>query len=227
MVLDVFAAGRDLVAPGSRSRDTLGGPPHTPPGLPARPRRIPAISGLPADKIPGPYDVTKLPYRVAVLCYLFDEDDRLLLLHRRKEPNIDRYSPIGGKLELAEGESPHACAIREIEEESGLALDSDELRMMGMVSETAYEGTTHWLIFLFEVTRPVRHAEIPNMEFDEGVLEWVPAKRVSELDIPDTDRRALWPQVQRHRGGFFSIHIDCREDPFTWELLESMGGEPG
>ncbi len=164
---------------------------------------------------------------MAVLCYLFDEDDRLLLLHRRKEPNIDRYSPIGGKLELAEGESPHACAIREIEEESGLALGSDELRMMGMVSETAYEGTTHWLIFLFEVTRPVGHSEIPNMEFDEGVLEWVPARRVAELDIPDTDRRVLWPQVQRHRGGFFSIHIDCRDDPFTWELLESMGGEPG
>ena len=174
------------------------------------------------DSIVGPYDANALPYRVAVLCYLFDEDDRLLLLHRRKEPNSGRYSPIGGKLELEIGESPHACALREIEEEAGLALNPGELSMLGMVSETAYEGTTHWLIFLFEVTRAVAHEEIPEMEFDEGVLEWVPLDQVEQLDIPETDRRALWPTVQEHRGGFFAIHIDCNSDPFEWELLESM-----
>ena len=180
------------------------------------------MTGTPVDMISGPYDVTKLPYRVAVLCYLFDTDGRLLLLHRRKEPNCGRYSPIGGKLELERGESPHACALREIEEESGLALNSDELRMLGMVSESAYEGTTHWLIFLFEVTRPVSPDEIPEMEFDEGILEWVPVDQVESLDIPETDRRVLWPTVQSHRGGFFAIHIDCQQDPFVWELLESM-----
>ncbi|MAJ47297.1 MAG: NUDIX hydrolase [Planctomycetaceae bacterium] len=180
------------------------------------------MTGPPSDKISGPYDVTKLPYRVAVLCYLYDSDGRLLLLHRRKEPNSGRYSPIGGKLELAEGESPHACALREIHEESGLKLDSDEIRMLGMVSESAYEGTTHWLIFLFEVTRPVAPSEIPKMEFDEGVLEWIPVQDVEKLNIPDTDRQALWPAVQKHRGGFFSIHIDCKTDPFNWQLLESM-----
>ena len=61
-----------------------------------------------------------LPYQVAVLCYLFDEQARVLLIHRRKPPNQDLYSPIGGKLQQPSGESPTACAVREIGEDNVL-----------------------------------------------------------------------------------------------------------
>ena len=71
-----------------------------------------------------------LPHRIAVLCYLYDERGRLLLLHRRKNPNIGMYSPIGGKLETSTGEGPHDCAVREIQEETGVEIDHDDLRMM-------------------------------------------------------------------------------------------------
>ena len=40
-----------------------------------------------------------LPYKIAVLCYLFDERGRVLLLYRRKPPNRDLYSSVGGKLD--------------------------------------------------------------------------------------------------------------------------------
>jgi len=164
----------------------------------------------------------ELPHRIAVLCYLYDEAGNLLLLHRNKQPNSGMYSPIGGKLEAAIGESPSACAIREIHEESGVLLGEDEVRLFGLLSETAYEGETHWLIFLFEVTRPVGHDEIPRMQINEGVLEWMPQDKVESLPIPDTDRLALWPEVQRHRGGFFVMHIDCSTDPFTWSTQQSI-----
>ena len=164
----------------------------------------------------------ELPYRIAVLCYLYDADGRLLLLHRKKEPNRGRYSPIGGKLEVAIGESPHACALREIHEESGLQLQDDEIRMLGVVSETAYEGNTHWLIFLFEVTRVIDPSELDRVEFDEGTLEWVPEADVENLPIPETDQRVMWPTVRAHRGGFFMVHIDCSTDPFTWKIQESL-----
>ena len=162
-----------------------------------------------------------LPYKLAVLCYLYDHEGRLLMLHRLKQPNAGMYSPIGGKLETTIGEGPHQCAVREIREEAGIVLREDEVRMIGVVSETAYEGQTHWLIFLFEVTRPIRHDEIANYTFDEGSLEWVPVDQVAELAIPDTDRRIMWPSVREHRGGFFMIHIDCRHTPFTWSVVES------
>ena len=162
------------------------------------------------------------PHRIAVLCYLYDESGRVLLLHRRKAPNSGMYSPIGGKLEVDDGESPYNCAMREIEEEAGIALTSDEIRMSGVVSETAYEQKTHWLIFLFEVTRPIGAGEIASMEFDEGTLEWVEPERVESLDIPATDRQVMWPNVRKHQGGFFVAHIDCRPDPFTWTLDQSI-----
>lgn len=163
-----------------------------------------------------------IPYKIAVLCYLYDASGRVLMLHRRKHPNSGMYSPIGGKLEVDEGESPFICARREIEEESGIVLTPEELRMSGMVSESAYEGETHWLIFLFEVTRTIDPSEIASMEFDEGVLEWVDPERIESLDIPETDRQVMWPQVRRHRGGFFVAHIDCGTDPFTWTLDQSI-----
>ncbi len=166
------------------------------------------------------YSITDLPYKIAVLCYLYDDEDRLLLLHRSKNPNSGNYSPIGGKLEAKVGESPHECAIREIQEESGVVLKPHEVRLSGILSETAYEGETHWLVFLFEVKRPILHAEIESMEIDEGTLEWVHVEDVEKKDIPETDRQIIWKLVKQHRGGFFAVHIDCSSKPFTWTVQE-------
>lgn len=165
-----------------------------------------------------------LPYRIAVLCYLYDEQGHVLLLHRLKEPNAGMYSPVGGKLDFSTGESPHDCALREIREETGIELGHPDVRMNGIVSETGYEGKTHWLLFLFEVTRPIAHEEIAEMSFDEGALEWVPARDVESLDIPETDRKIMWPLVQSHRGGFFMVHIDCTKHPIRWIVQESTEG---
>jgi len=177
-----------------------------------------------------------LPHRIAVLCYLYDEQGRLLLLHRLKAPNAGMYSPVGGKLESGLGEGPHECALREVLEETGVTLRNDEMRLIGVISERAYpvsEGApddkrAHWLLFLFEATRPIGHDEIANYAFDEGTMEWVEIDRVGSLAIPDTDRKVMWPNVLAHRGqngarGFFMAHIDCSVDPFTWRIEESWG----
>ena len=49
-------------------------------------------------------DDQPLPYRIAVLCYLYDDEGRVLLLHRDQQPNIGMYSPVGGKVDIASGE---------------------------------------------------------------------------------------------------------------------------
>jgi 8-oxo-dGTP diphosphatase len=165
-----------------------------------------------------------LPYKIAVLCYLYDSPPgagRVLLLHRVKDPNAGMYSPIGGKLETFRGEGPHECALREIREESGITLGDDEIRLCGIVSERAYEGQTHWLIFLFEVLRAIDPSEIIDYDMREGRLEWVPLDRVASIGIPQTDREIMWPSVQAHRGGFFMVHIDCSTRPMTWRIVES------
>ena len=165
-----------------------------------------------------------LPYQIAVLCYLFDEQGRVLLLHRRKPPNRDLYSPIGGKLERDVGESPTACAIREISEEAGLNLGPDDLHLTGIVSETGYERESHWLMFLYEVIRPV---VVERTSFDEGRLEWHDPAAIAALPQPETDRQVIWPLFFKHRGGFFAAHIDCRTDPFTWRLEQPHAAAAG
>ncbi|MEO0476992.1 MAG: NUDIX domain-containing protein, partial [Planctomycetota bacterium] len=164
-----------------------------------------------------------LPYKIAVLCYLFDEQGRVLLLHRVKPPNRDLYSPIGGKLEQELGESPTACAQREIKEEAGLDIDLADLHLTGIVSETAYLGETHWLMFLYEVTRPVAIPE-DAMSFDEGQLEWHEPSAIDALPIPETDRGVIWPLFWQNRGAFFAAHIDCTTDPMKWRLEQPAAG---
>jgi 8-oxo-dGTP diphosphatase len=160
-----------------------------------------------------------LPYRIAVLCYLFDEAGRVLLLHRLREPNRGLLSPIGGKLHMDEGESPAACALREIEEEVELKLTLADLHLTGMVSEAGFEGTTHWLMFMYEVTRAVR---VERMEFSEGRLEWHAPQALGELNIPVTDRQVLWPLFWANRGKFFTAHIDCEQGALRWRLEQGL-----
>lgn len=161
-----------------------------------------------------------LPYRIAVLCYLFDAADRLLLLHRCKPPNQHLYSPVGGKLDQSIGESPTQCAQREIQEETGLNVPVDRLHLAGMISESGYQGQAHWLMFLFEVIGPV---ELEPHSFDEGRLEWHHQDALAQLPIPQTDREAIWPLFFEHRGKFFAAHIDCTKDPLDTRLEQLIG----
>ncbi len=168
-----------------------------------------------------------LPYKIAVLCYLFDDDGRLLLLHRAREPNRGLYSPIGGKLHMDQGESPAACALREIHEEVELDLDYADLHLTGLVSETAFQGQTHWLMFLYEVVRPVR---ITRTQFEEGTLEWHDLAAVESLHIPDTDRHVIYPLFGKYRGRFFHVHINCHapdgDGGYDWRLEYPRPGSP-
>ena len=161
-----------------------------------------------------------LPYQIAVLCYLYDEAGRLLLLHRIKPPNRELYSPIGGKLDMAAGESPLNCALREIREEVELELTPADLHLTGLITETGYQNETHWLMFLYEVARPV---EIRRMEFREGRLEWHSFDAIDKLPIPQTDRQVIYPLLRQFHGRFFHAHIDCRDGKCDWWLEHPTG----
>lgn len=176
--------------------------------------RIPA---LPYDHVIG----ESLPYAIAVLCYLFDEQGRVLLLRRRKCPNRDLYSPVGGKLEQSTGESPTACAVREIGEETGLELSPADLHLTGIVSERGYEDRMHWLMFLYETLGPV---DVPPGPVEEGLLEWHHPAALDSLPIPETDRKIIWPMFWKYRYKFFVMHIDCGGDIMNWRIEQPPNG---
>ena len=157
----------------------------------------------------------ELPYKIATLCFLFDPRGRVLLLHRKRPPNVDLYSPVGGKLDQRCGESPIACAVREIREEVGLDVSPAQLHLTGIVSEAGFEQSMHWLMFLYEVTVPVT---ITREEFEEGRLAWHEPEELASLPIPQTDRLVIWPLFWKYRQRFFSVHIDCQGDRLAWRL---------
>ncbi|MHC4976254.1 MAG: NUDIX hydrolase [Planctomycetota bacterium] len=158
-------------------------------------------------------DDQTLPYKIAVLCDLRDSDGRVLMLHRARDPNKGLYSPIGGKLETTIGESPTQCARREIMEEAAIDVPIENLQLMGIISEAAYEGQAHWLLFVYRVTHPV---EVSTGPMDEGTLDWHPLEEIDSLPMPESDRLVLWPMIRQWDSGVTCVHIDCTKPQMEW-----------
>jgi 8-oxo-dGTP diphosphatase len=147
-----------------------------------------------------------LPYKIAVLVFLGNASGEHLLLHRAKPPNKGAWSPIGGKLEMATGESPFECAVRETREETGLVIEQSDLHLFAMIAERAYEGQSHWLLFLFTCRRLL--TGLPP-DISEGRFGFFSREAVDALEIPETDRTALWPTYDSHRERFVALRADC------------------
>ena len=164
-----------------------------------------------------------MPYKVSTLLYCFGMDDEVLLLHRSQEPNRGLWSPCGGKLDLASGESPYAGACREAAEELGMTLAPRDLHLTGIVSEHGYGGQSHWLMFLFEVKRKLER--VPE-SIREGSFGFFRRDQLAGLAMPKTDSEMIWPLFWEHRGGFFAAHCHCHPDgTHEWAVEESGFGE--
>lgn len=77
------------------------------------------------------------------LIFVFDQED-VLLVKRSKEPWKNLFNGLGGKRE--NGELPNDCIIRELEEESGIVINYDDLIDCGIVTwndENLYENGLH------------------------------------------------------------------------------------
>ena len=158
-------------------------------------------------------------YRISTLLYCFNERDEVLLMERAREPNKGLWSPPGGKLDVASGESPHACACRETCEEIGLVISPSDLHLLGIVSEQGSNSADHWLMFLFEVKVRLQALPPPHAE---GRFTFHAREAIAGLPLPRTDREQIWPLVWRHRKGFFVAH--CRSRPNgadEWLIEES------
>ncbi len=185
------------------------------------------------------------PYKIAVLCELRDEQGRYLLIERAQSPNKGLFSPIGGKLETALGESPAQCAVREIHEEAGVELGVDQVELGGIIAECGYgagsegsDGTdggaagggagggsgggTNWLMFWFRVKDPVRVAE---QDTREGRLAWHERGAIPALALPQTDREIIWPLVLANPSTYFAIHIICDDGPIRWTQEAGLAPE--
>lgn len=147
-----------------------------------------------------------LPYKISTLVFLRDAAGRVLLMRRAKAPNLGLWSCIGGKLEMATGESPFECARRETFEETGLAVEDADLHLFGMIAEKNYEARVHFLMFLFDCRQPLPGLPPP---IAEGEFAFKTRAEIEALPVPATDRAALWPLYFERRHGFTALRADC------------------
>lgn len=151
-----------------------------------------------------------LPYKISVLVFVENPAGELLLMLRAKQPNLGVWSPIGGKLEMATGESPLECAIRETAEETGHVVRPEDMHLFAMIAEKAYQGETHWLMFLFLCKRPLN--SLPP-DIHEGKFAFWSRDAIRTLAVPETDAAALWPIYDQYRDRFVALRADCSVSP--------------
>jgi 8-oxo-dGTP diphosphatase len=159
------------------------------------------------------------PYHITTLLYCFNERDEVLLLQRAHEPNRGLWSPCGGKLDVASGESPYSCACREAREELGIPLQPADLHLTAIISERGAAGQAHWLMFLFEVKPKLQSLPAAHRE---GTFAFFSADELARLPLPKTDLDQIWPLFWKYRGGFFAAHCHCGPGgTHQWSIEES------
>jgi len=120
--------------------------------------------------------------KLATLCYLKD-GDRTLMLHRNKKDqdmHLGKWNGLGGKVE--QGETPEACAIREVLEESGLVVSNPQLK--GFITFPNFDGENDWYVFVYRF----EHFEGRLIESPEGDLAWITDSEMAEIPLWEGDR---------------------------------------
>ena len=145
--------------------------------------------------------------KLATLCYVIDKKNNFtLMIYRNKKQNDyheGKWNGLGGKFEP--GESPEECAIREIEEESGLKVAS--LRMKGFITFPLFDGKDDWYVFL--LTADEFAGEL--IDSPEGRLEWIPNEKLTEINLWDGDKIFI-PWL--FKDGFFSAKFNYAEGKY-------------
>ncbi len=122
--------------------------------------------------------------KLATLCYVIDKNSNsTLMIHRIKKKNdyhYGKWNGLGGKFEL--GECPEECAIREIEEESGLIIKN--IKMKGFITFPMFDGKDDWYVFLF--TTDEYEGEL--IDSNEGNLDWIPNDKLTEINLWEGDK---------------------------------------
>lgn len=147
------------------------------------------------------------------LCYL-EQDGCYLMLHRikkKKDVNHDKWIGVGGKFEPSE--TALACALREVQEETGLTMQNPQYRGIVDFYCAPWPAERMHLYTCTEFTGTMT-------DCNEGTLEWVPKEAVQNLPIWPGDK--LFFKLLAEDAPFFHLELTYDGDTLTRALLDGQ-----
>ena len=148
------------------------------------------------------------------LCYIENDKNQTLLLHRTKKKNDlneNKWIGVGGK--FLDKESPEECALREAKEETGLTLTS--LKYRGIVTFVSDKWETEYM-HLF--TSDKFTGELTDC--DEGELLWVDKHELLRLNLWEGDK--IFLRLIEEECPFFSLKLCYIGDTLTEAVLDGV-----
>lgn len=108
-----------------------------------------------------------------------------------RKDNHEDFGLVGGKCE--EGENPWMCAVRELEEETGLILNEMNLVDVRDYTYTDKKGTHYDEVWCFEVLdyEGAIHSNETLLEKGEGLVKWVTAEELKAGTFGDYNTEIL------------------------------------
>ncbi len=133
------------------------------------------------------------------------------MLHRVKKENDThegKWNGVWGKFEA--GETPEECAIREIEEETGLVARDPILK--GILTFPNFAKWEDWYVYIYEVYDFAGEL----IDSDEGNLEWIDDDQILSLNLWDGDKHFMqWMREDRFFSGKF-VYVDKQLVSYEW-----------
>ena len=138
---------------------------------------------------------------LTTLCYI-EKEDRYLKLHRiskKNDVNKEKWIGVGGHFE--KDESPEDCLLREVKEETGLALTSYHFRgiVTFILKDKGSELTEYMCLYTAD------YYEGTLCDCNEGVLKWVDKNEIFNLNLWEGDR--IFLRLLQENHPFFSLKL--------------------
>jgi len=146
--------------------------------------------------------------KLATLAYVkrdYQGVPQTLMLHKQRlgDYHEGKWNGLGGKFEKSE--SPEACLLREVHEESGLTVEQATWR--GVITFPDFDGVDDWYTFVYTVEG---FSGVPRSS-TEGQLHWIDDSKVPNLNLWEGDRVFLpwldephfFSAVFRYQQGIF------------------------
>jgi 8-oxo-dGTP diphosphatase len=131
---------------------------------------------------------------VGNVCFLQDKQrEKVLLLHRNKDPMKNLITGVGGKTDFQE--DIHISCHREVYEETG--LKPTNVRLKGVLKTIVEGGSSSWILFAYTG----ECSEGAVQECNEGILEWVSIREIDSRNIIGFIRKVL-PHILDERSFF-------------------------